>query len=57
MHKIITGKKNDLQIEPFKWNVLPCYAGHLIYRGVWGGRIEYFRWYLQRETELSQSFY
>lgn len=28
MHKIVTVKKNGLQIEPFKWNVLPCYAGH-----------------------------
>lgn len=28
MHKIITVKKNGLHLEPFKWNVLPCYAGH-----------------------------
>lgn len=28
MHKIITVKKNGSQIEPFKWNVLPFYAGH-----------------------------
>lgn len=28
MHKIITVKKNGSRIEPFKWNVLPFYAGH-----------------------------
>lgn len=28
MHKIITGKKNYLQIEPFKWNVSSHCAGH-----------------------------
>lgn len=27
-HKIITVKKNSLHLEPFKWNVLPWYAGH-----------------------------
>lgn len=35
MHKIITGKKNDLQIEPFKWNVSPCYAGHWFIKNKW----------------------
>lgn len=38
MHKIKTGKRNCLQVDPFKWNVSPCYAGHWFIKNGGGGK-------------------